>query len=908
MGFIVRLTELNAYDTPAWILQESGIGCISQRCAATSHKQMDLSALATLTGVNLADLECLRYPVDRQSGSTLRRLFYGLTVPQYVIRPKHPKVCPQCLFEAAYIRRVWELALVTACPIHRCLLLDICPSCGKRITWSRNKVAVCPCKYDWRGYSSLTVADSDLQVTRQIYLLCHLAIENADTELSDSDESNPLCKTDLQYFVAALLFVASQLVRTIYKKGSRLIDTTGKNFARTKPNTEIHALLCKAWSVFNDWPDNYFRFLEWRRVHVPNQRFKSGLDRDFAEYKSALYYQLASEQLDFMRAAFEEYLVSRWDGGHMAHMRRISQALRMRSRYVSRKDAKKFLRIKVEGVDRLIAKGKLKAIVRDNRSPRAILIERASLDFVKHELEHSLYLKQVAGMLGVSSQRVHEMIECNLLRPLKDEGIDGRSGWTFNSEEIKCLLAAIKGKLIKGSRIATGEHISFSKALRILDRVNIGIGQFIPIILSGTIRVVGLSPKPGLTSLIFSKSDIKGYITELERIRLGETFNVPEAAKRLGIGLPGTYFLIKKGIIQICRQAVKGHHDLRISKSTIDLFNSSHVLAAKLTQQFNTTSSRLTNLLITCGINPISGPKVDGGKQYVFRRTDIEQIDLVAIWRAFESEHINRLNDRNLIDARQAAKILDIDQGNVLDLAERGILKPHRHVASSRHKADGPFFSMFTIEKYKARTVDYNGLVSFTVAAEMLGVSVSTLYTYIPKKLLQVALDRGEGRRYFRLDDVKTLIEDRNNLKQQYVTTAEVASLCKVEEGSVRAWIEAGLLQPICGPRVDGLVHNLYLRSDVEHLYAEREAFKAKRVSEGKSCRFGRPAGPNWQPVRKKVGPRIEQLIKKWSAQPNGQPISGQRLRRQLVKEGYRVGINTIYVCLRELRQQADVH
>jgi hypothetical protein len=99
-------------------------------------------------------------------------------------------------------------------------------------------------------------------------------------------------------------------------------------------------------------------------------------------------------------------------------------------------------------------------------------------------------------------------------------------------------------------------------------------------------------------------------------------------------------------------------------------------------------------------------------------------------------------------------------------------------------------------------------------------------------------------------------------------------------------------------------VHKLYLRSDVENLYAEREAFKAKRVSEGKSARFGRPAGPNWQPVRKKVGPRIEQLVKKWSVKPKGQPISGQRLRRQLVKEGYRVGINTIYVCLRELRQQ----
>jgi len=83
-------------------------------------------------------------------------------------------------------------------------------------------------------------------------------------------------------------------------------------------------------------------------------------------------------------------------------------------------------------------------------------------------------------------------------------------------------------------------------------------------ILGGTIRVVGVNKKPGLSSLVLSRSDIKGYITELDQIKLGETFSVPEVAKCLGIGLANTRFLITKGIIQICRQAVKGHYDLRI--------------------------------------------------------------------------------------------------------------------------------------------------------------------------------------------------------------------------------------------------------------------------------------------------------------------------------------------------------
>ncbi|PYS47912.1 MAG: hypothetical protein DMF68_14755 [Acidobacteria bacterium] len=827
-----------------------------------------------------------------------------------MIRPKHLKVCPQCLSESAHIRRIWEFALVTACPIHKCLLLDKCPNCGKRITWARSQVAVCSCRYDWRKYNSNTITASELQVTQQIYLLCGLCVENANTERGSTDQTNPLYRTGLQYFVAALVFVASQLDGKAYKKGERLIDTTGKNFARNKQNTEIHVLLCKAWSVFNNWPDNYFQFLEWRRLHIPSGRSESGLSRDFVQYKSALYYQLASEQLDFMRAAFEEYLVTRWDGGSVAHMRRISQGLRIRSRYVSRKEAKKLLCIAFEGVDRLIAKGKLKAIVRANRSHRAILIDRSSVESFKYELENSLNLKQVKKSLGVTKQRVFEMIECGLLNPLEEQVMDGRSDRTFSVTEVKCLLATLRGKLLKIAPVLVGRSISFPKALKKLVPVNIGIGRFIQLILEGTILPVRSNTKLGLASLLFSDLQIENYIMELERIQIGETFSAPEVAKRLGIGVSNTYFLIRKGLLQIHRQSVNGYCGLRINKSTIDLFNSTYVFPAKVAQQLGTSSSRLTNLLIMHDIKPVSGSKVDGGMQYIFRRAEIEKIDLKAIWQASKHEHISRLNERKLIGLQQAASLLGTDQRDVLDLIERGILKPHRHLPRSRHKNDGPFVSMFTIEKHKDRTVDYSGLVSSTVAAKMLGVTVPTLHnTYIPKKLLQIALDGGKPSIcYFWLYDVKALIEARENLKQNCISTVEAASLCNVSRESIHDWLAVGLLQPITGTIAETFAHNLYLRDDVEQLYAEREAFKAKRISEGGSSRFGSPCGPKRQPVREKVAPRLEQLFKQWNAKPQGQPVSGQKLLRQLVQEGYHVGINTIYVCLHELRQQAHIH
>lgn len=719
-GYIIRLTELNEYDSPSWIFRRVGIGYIRQKCAATSHAPIDLSALASLSNVDVSDLEPLRCPIDRQSNSSYRRLFYGLTVPQYVIRQKHPKICPVCLREAAYTRRIWEFALVTVCPIHRCLLMDECPSCGKRISWFRNRVTVCPCRYDWREYRSPVIENLDSNVTRQIYLLCHLTAEDARTRLDDTFKSTPLYGVDLQNLVAALLFIASQFTHADYKRGQRLIDTTGKNFARTKRNVEIHGLLCKALSVFNDWPNNYFDFLEWRRRHRPNRRFTSGLGRDFHEYKSALYYQLAAGQLDFMRDAFEEYLATRWEGGYAAYLKRLNPTLLVRSKYASKNEAKEYLHITGGGVERLIASGKLKAVIRHIGDVRTVLIERDSLEFVKREIGQVLNLKQAATVLGVTKQRVYELVECKLLKPVGGEYVDRRSSLAFSLEEVRSLLTAISRKLKKGRQVALNENIGFLTALRKVSRKSINIGQFIQVILDGTICPVGADTKTGLSSLIFSKVDIDCYITELERGRLGETHSATEVAEKLGIGLNNTRFLITKGLIQVCRPAVKGHHDLRISKSAVDIFNSTYVLPAKLVHQFNTTSSRLTNLLIAHGINPISGPKVDGGKQYIFNREDIEKVDLEALWHESESEHVGRLNERKLIDSKHAAEILEIKRGEVLDLVERGILLPHRHVASNRHKTDGPFFSMFTLEKYKALTIDYSGLVSAIVAAGVL--------------------------------------------------------------------------------------------------------------------------------------------------------------------------------------------
>ena len=58
-------------------------------------------------------------------------------------------------------------------------------------------------------------------------------------------------------------------------------------------------------------------------------------------------------------------------------------------------------------------------------------------------------------------------------------------------------------------------------------------------------------------------------------------------------------------------------------------------------------------------------------------------------------------------------------------------------------------------------------------------------------------------------------------------------------------------------------------------------------------------------PVMEMVAPRIEEILAEWRERTTAkQPIIGTRVHRQLVEEGYEVGLTTVRNYLREKRRQ----
>ena len=106
--------------------------------------------------------------------------FLGHAVPRQMAMRHIMRVCPACLAEKPYHRRIWDHQQVDACPVHRLKLLDRCPSCavGGRIRWGREKLLSGNCGHDL----SVQTAEpaGDCVGAAAVYRHCGLACDGPD--------------------------------------------------------------------------------------------------------------------------------------------------------------------------------------------------------------------------------------------------------------------------------------------------------------------------------------------------------------------------------------------------------------------------------------------------------------------------------------------------------------------------------------------------------------------------------------------------------------------------------------------------------------------------------------------------------------------------------------------------------
>lgn len=807
-GFLIRLAELNAYDTPFRIIQAARLRSTTltgPQCE--SNSEVNLGPLAGLCGLEIDDLRKLvPSPADEPHALSI----LGRTFSRRLINLRLPRVCTECLRESNYCRKQWEFTAVTACPIHQLMLLDECNACGEQLSWARKNVSLCHCGADWREAPNTPLPEHETALSRLAYQwLGFLPL------VQDNSENNPLYGLDFPNIVEALLLVASQQERLV-------IDTNGNRIFAGKQSREIHYQLVNAFSVFDSWPGNFHLFLE--QVRLLNKPFKGNptLQGSFGSFYRQLYVMqsLSPPTVAMLRKEFEQYVSEHWDTGYLG-MTNWFKSGNYPHKYVTRSKACRVLRVDPRTLDRLVSEGKLRAIVkRRSATTRLHLVEAASLEEMRLYRARHLTLIATAKFLGTSAPLILRLVEGSLLTPARGESIYKYTHKTplFEKGAVEDFLSSVLSKTTKPRGFRDTELKSFGSVLRLVTwkLSSPAIDTLIRSILSGLLTPrAEAEDKVGLSRLQFSTQEVHEYLETKIPAQTGVTLRAIDGVASLGSRAKLTYFLAGKRLIATSATRRNGRRCKVITREAIVSFKSEYRLGIEMAHEIGTSMNSLLLALQTLDIHPVSGKSVDGGPRYIFRRRDLDHINLKKIISLIPTKATCKQS--RSINSSEAAKMLNMPKSAILQLVENDVLRPYPESLDSPRSYS---FHRNYIEGYKGQFRNLLELISLKAAARLLHLSVGNLHVrWVKTGCLSYEISKDGTKRFLRRADVDGLA----SFKGSVVTAFEAAILLGVPRPYVRQWTKDKLLRPAANPYPQAFRHPVYLKTDLARFRVERQ-------------------------------------------------------------------------------------
>lgn len=158
-GFMSRIAAANLYERSTWLLDELWA---SNGYDTSIWSAAMIDQVAAISGLERAEIASRTYAAtdeDRQS-------FFGHPLPGSLIvqtaQKSRMRFCPECLASGIH-HAIFDLAVVTVCPLHSRRTTEHCPHCDKPTYWGSGDMARCRgCKGDLTAAETERVARDTL--------------------------------------------------------------------------------------------------------------------------------------------------------------------------------------------------------------------------------------------------------------------------------------------------------------------------------------------------------------------------------------------------------------------------------------------------------------------------------------------------------------------------------------------------------------------------------------------------------------------------------------------------------------------------------------------------------------------------------------------------------------------------
>jgi hypothetical protein len=549
-----------------------------------------------------------------------QRTFCGQTVRADQLNYRRPRLCPHCLRERLVWWAIWDLALVAACPLHRCLLINQCPACGKKLAWTRPAVERCRCGMDLRTVTA-KAADSDL-VAMNTLIYCAAGFSpGAAAELELDDFRFP---PELARLILGPLL---RLIRFVGLVGDKdRLRSKQRPFHRTDLITAIQADQA-AIPILRDWPRSLREILKRMLPEKVKITATPKLADIFGNFYRHLFCVLPRNEFGFFHEAFETFVLEDWKGLIRGQHRRLSVSTRKKSPWMTVNQAEKKARIHSKRIEDLVCQRKIEGMffnVRRGGGRRECWVKRASLDqWIKaRDAELAPYMSRPEAQraLGLKNITVQRVAEAGLIRYVQGPERNFPYGFHFLREDILKIRNAFEKYPVPVREYSKpGELIALRHALKNYLGRDFGLPAVIRAVLDGALAPDAYTSRfPGITGYLFRSDRLRRYRPVRGIQTPPEGFlSYKEAASVLGVQSLVIRGLVARGIFSAPAGYQSGLSKL-VPVADVQRFAERYVPATVLAKRFSLSTWSLTRYLEESGRAALAVPIPEEGRRPAF--------------------------------------------------------------------------------------------------------------------------------------------------------------------------------------------------------------------------------------------------------------------------------------------------
>ena len=805
-GLLTRLAEYNGLDSPVRILRHVGLA------PGFEKSQTDLSDLAQFIGVGRPSLEAASF-APLNSGS-MHLSFGGVRISRDHMGTMGDRVCPLCIEESRYSRRLWHLRAYVACHDHGVVLTDSCRKCDAPLSSLRPTLAQCKC-----GEPFHIGPDANSRELRLAALLADAANGLSPLPLKDS-QIDGICALAWHFGAAA------QTDHVLRLKNSR--ERASVRAAR--------AVVEQGAPFAYDW---HSTFLTWAHDRLGGEA-SVGIHRNLGRELQGLR-QAFQDTCPFIVAELRTYLSTTWQG-FMLRQGSFFCIAPDKPRFLTLSAASKLLGVSSKNLRKLVASGLVRAVESSSNSRRYFAIRADGMETIRRHIA-DLQTAERAGLeFGVSARRIGDLTRAGLIKPVLRVSKKPR----FDATELRKFCAELASPTGKPKELV---KITATKAVRFI--------QLVRAIRDGRLAAwYGSSVSVGFDNLFVAKD-------ALEKVRFDDTpaarfISALRACDRLQLDNRAlATFVQTQGLLAKRR----GNTLVAVGEEDVRTWEGRLTTSGRTGAPIGLSGAAVTRRLKQLRVSPLSPSSSKDKVSAVWLKADVERVDFSSQWLTesgrpcrpakggqmrLVSTRTGRtigLHDVSLVELQRS---LHINRTTLGLLARTGFLVPGG-LTSAGHlrgvsKASAELFG----EQYVSSTAisRRHGLSAISVTRRILATGVmpileghsSARYQFcwrrsdIEKIDFQCRLKNRHGRRHNapKLDYVDLSLRESETDGSAVVTRLALTFL-GTNAASLRAAIDNGLLS---AARVSAKGSIIAIHADEVRQFAAEYSFTPKLSSE----------------------------------------------------------------------------